>query len=196
MDTLQKNLRAILIASLALLAGCGYQLQGSKNPLDKLGIHKIYVENFTNRTIRPGLEQYFTTAMVREIRKGRVFELVATRDEADAVMGGSVGYVEDMPSPSAVQVGGTTPANIAATIFTAQVSCNIFLKDTTERVVFMNTFNGSKNHQASLVLKGNQVEQYANATAPLINESQQRLAIRYLADQMMLDAYQELVGLF
>ncbi len=47
-----------------------------------------------------------------------------------------------------------------------------------------------------MILENRLVDQRANATAPLINESEQRLAIRYLSEQIIFDAYQRMIEVF
>jgi hypothetical protein len=178
------------------LPACGYQFQNAQNPLVKLGVKKIYVQNFSNQTIRPGIEHFFTTAMVREIRKGGIFEIADSEESADAVLKGTITSVEDLPSASALEIDASTPVNVAAS-FTARVACQITLRDKSKRVIFQDVFGGSKSHPASIVLIGrNRIDPVANATAPLINESEQRIAVRYLSDQMMFEAYQKMVDLF
>ena len=186
----------LLLIVMIGIAGCGYHFQGTKNPLEPIGIRKLYVENFTNNTIRPGMEHTFTSALVREIRKGRVFELVADKQEADGIITGVLTNADDTPSATAVEIDGSTPISVA-TSFSARVTCAVVLKDTTGRVIFMDTFSGSKSHPASLQLEGrNRINQNDNATTPLINESEQRLAVRFLSEQLMLDAYQKMIDLF
>src|SRR5262245_2403872 len=90
---------ALAICALPLiLAGCGYHFQGDRNPLQDLGIHKIYVAEFRNTTYRPGIEQFFTNAMVREIAKSKSFALASTKAEADAVLSGVVNAAESSGS--------------------------------------------------------------------------------------------------
>lgn len=197
LQLLQFLARLFLSTLIVICGGCGYQFQGTKNPLEKFGIRKIYVETFTNKSVRPGLEHHFTNAMVREIRKGRVFELVEDREEADAILSGVISSVDDKPSASYAEIDSTTAAINVATSFTANVSCTVSLQDTTKRVIFLDTFSGTRVHQASMIFEGkSQIDQNANATTPLINESEQRLAIRYLSEQLMFDAYQKLTDIF
>lgn len=191
---------ARIILSLALLSlfgtACGYQLQGTRNPLAEVGIHKIFVEGFRNQTNRPGLEHFFSTAMVREIRRAGVFTLTNDRKSADAILQGKVLSADDAPSAAAVKLGDGTEAAVA-TSFAASVSVRIDLKDQDGRTIFSEVVGGTKIHPASLVISERRlVDQYANSTAPLINESEQRLAIRYLSEQMMFDAYQKMVEVF
>lgn len=190
-------LRSLCLALFAFgLSSCGYHSQNRVNPLEKIGVRKIFVDTFNNKTYRPGLEHNFTTAMVREIRKGGAFTVVGRREDADAVLKGTLFHVDDLPSPGSVRLGDGRDSTVA-TSFVAAVSCLITLTDIDGRVIFSEAFSSSKGHPASLVILDNRlVDQQANATAPLINESEQRLAIRYLSEQIIFDAYQRMIEVF
>ena len=81
---------ALCAISLAGFSACAYHFQGARNTLKDLGIQRIYVTNFGNKTYRPGIEQLFTTAMVREIARAGAFSLVNSEKQADAVLSGEV----------------------------------------------------------------------------------------------------------
>lgn len=171
-----------------VLAGCGYQFQGKRNPLKELGIEKIYVEGFTNQTYRPGIEQLFSTSMIREIQKARSFHIVSNPKEADAILSGTVTVADSGVSSTTSAVIEKT-VNVAAE-YNVSVSCAIQLTDRHGRIVFAQTVSDSKIYPG-VVRTGD-----AGATGPLVNESEQRLAIQFLASQMMASAYQRMIDTF
>ncbi|HEY8279128.1 MAG TPA: LPS assembly lipoprotein LptE [Bdellovibrionota bacterium] len=179
---------------LCLLSGCAYHFQGTSNPLSELGIRKIYVTEFRNKTYRPGIEQYFTTAMVREIARSRVLELVNSEKEADAVLNGEIVSAESVPGTTKVFTVGESspPARVMniATDYSSSVSCSVTLLDRRGRAVFFQTINDSKVHP------GFAKERDAGQTGPLVNDSEQRLSVQFLASLMMSSVYQRMIDTF
>lgn len=187
------SVRPLVLAICAImflpLAGCSYHFQQDHNPLVDLGIHKIYVTGFTNRTYRPGIEHYFTNAMVREIGRSKSFKLVNSQEGADAVLSGEVATAEEATSvATTLNVGSRSPG--ITTEYSSRVSCVVRLVDRHGRQIFSQTVNDDKVHPGA-GQKGD-----AGSTAPLINDSEQRLAIQFLADQMMASVYQRMIDTF
>jgi hypothetical protein len=171
-------------------SACSYHFQGTRNPLRELGIERIYVAGFTNGSFRPGIEQLFSTSMVREIQKSRAFRLVNDESEADAILSGAVsGADSNVSSLSSVSLSPTKSVNVAAE-FSVSVSCVIQLTDRAGRVIFTQTVSDNKTYPA-VVRTGD-----LGSTGPLINESEQRLAIQFLAGQMMSSVYQRIIDTF
>lgn len=79
--------RALLWASLLVLAGCGYTLEGTRKPAHLKGIRSIGIPVFTNKTSEPGLETTVTNAVRnRFLLDGRL--QVTNPSEADIVLDG------------------------------------------------------------------------------------------------------------
>jgi len=178
-----------MCSTLLLAQGCGNQFQGRQNPLNKLGIEKIYVQQFRNRTYRPGVEQLFSTAMVREIQKSRSFRLVGSEKEADAVLSGEVSSVEAGPTSTRSETVGGKSLDVA-TEFNSSVSCSVTLTDSSGRPIFSQGISSSK------IFPGSARTGDDGSTNSLVNESEQRLAIQFLASQMMASVYQRMVDTF
>ncbi len=171
------------------MAGCGYHFQEAHNPLLDLGIHRIYVAGFRNKTYRPGIEHFFTTAMVREIAHSKSFELVNSESQADAILSGEVDSTEETQTGfSAVTVADRSLS--IASEYTASVSCSVRLRDRRGRQVFSQSITDSKAHPGSAAIGD------LGATAPLNNDSEQRLAIQFVANEMMASIYQRMVDTF
>lgn len=171
---------------------CAYQFQGNRNPLRELGIEKIYVTTFVNKSYRPGVEQLFTKAMIREIQKYNSFRLVNSEKEADAILSGQI-VVPDSGAPTTKKVLINTTDKKEVDVvseFTASVNCSITLTDRFGKVIFTRAEAASKNYPGSTRIGS------AGATGPLVNDSEQRLAIQFLASQMMASAYQRMIDIF
>jgi outer membrane lipopolysaccharide assembly protein LptE/RlpB len=185
-----------LCASVFLLQACGYQFQGRRNPLKELGVERIYVEQFRNETYRPGVEQLFSSAMIREIQKSRAFTLVDDRTQADAVLTGVITTADSLiSSPRQVNIrdprtGQSIKQLDVAAEYNAVVQCDVRLTDRDGRVIFSQATSGNKIHPGSTDVGP------AGATVSLINESEQRLAIQFIASQMMAGVYQRMIDTF
>ena len=78
----------VLAAGLAL-AGCGYTLVGRASNIPE-DIRRVFLQPFENQTTRVEVEQFLTQAIADELVTRPRFELVATENEADAVIRGAV----------------------------------------------------------------------------------------------------------
>ncbi len=182
-------MRTILLLGL-ILTGCGYYLQGTKNPLKELGVEKIYVKEFKNKSYRPGVEQMFTNAIIREVAKAKAFTLVNNPKEADAILSGEISAADG----SIIETKETTLLNgltqQVGSKYSAAVSCQVSLVSKTGRTIFSQSVSDSKVYPGS-ILTGN-----SGATVPLVNESEQRLAFQFLAQQEMATLYQSMINIF
>ena len=78
-----------------LLSGCGYHLAGSVSSLPP-DINRIAIPLFFNKTLRPDIENQFTSALLDEFVKGRKVDVVGEM-EADAVIRGVITSFETSP---------------------------------------------------------------------------------------------------
>jgi hypothetical protein len=75
----------------AWVSGCGYGFQNSKNPLlTRYGVRKVFVAPLRNETLKPGIENVVYNELVKVIAMNRRVLLVGSREEADAVLTGSI----------------------------------------------------------------------------------------------------------
>ena len=77
-----------------------------------------------------------------------------------------------------------------ASEYDANVSCSVLLRDRRGRPIFTQTITDDKVHPGRAQL-GDQ-----GATAPTANDSEQRLAVQFLANEMMASVYQRMVDSF
>jgi len=191
----------ILVLSLLQFAACGYSFQSTSNPLEKMGIKKVYVEGFRNRTFRPGVEHLFATEFIKEVARSKIFTLVNSKKDADAIFSGEITLASTSPSPTTVRIDSAVTAGVATT-FSSAIYCTIRFRDKYGRTIFSTTVGASRSHPASLVLidiEGENVKDIDNAnnlTASLINESEQRLSYEVIAKRVMADAVQQLIDVF
>jgi len=71
------------------IGGCGYRPYGGDNGVDP-GIRVVYVAPLANRTAEADIETAFRNAFIREFIKGTRYRVVADRDEADAILTGTI----------------------------------------------------------------------------------------------------------
>jgi hypothetical protein len=107
-------INTFIIAGVLLLSGCGYTLQNSRSPLtEKEGIRKIYISPLVNNTFRVGVENVVFNALQKSISVHRRVLLVSSRQDADAVLTGSVDAVVSTMSagqaPAAMLGGSVIP---------------------------------------------------------------------------------------
>jgi len=97
--------RVLIIFSLAFFAPflwhCGYRFSSGEKVLK--GYHRIYVDNFVNRTVQENLEMLFRNAFIDEvIRDGRL-AIVTQKEGADLIVAGEIKNV--LSSPLAYRSG-------------------------------------------------------------------------------------------
>jgi len=177
--------------TLIAFSSCGYQFQGRYNPLKELGVEKIYVSQFRNQTDRPGVEQLFSTAIIREIRRSGTFRLVSSEEEADAVLSGVVTAADFAVNTTRSQSINITKKVDVASDYRALVNCAVNLTDRKSgKSIFSQSVSSNKIYPGVIRVGDD------SATVPLINESEQRLAIQFLASQMMTSVYQRMIDTF
>jgi len=184
--------RILMMLCVIFLSACGYSFQGTKkNPLREMGVQKIYINQFKNATYRPGIEQLFSTAMVREFQKSGIFTLVNSKESADAVLNGTVRAADSsIVSSKSVTIPGTTKNVDVGAQFSSNVICDVSMEDTDGRSIFSQTVGSSKIYPGA-ARAGDE-----GSTAALVNDSEQRLAIQFLASQMMASVYQRIIDIF
>ncbi|MEK7851633.1 MAG: LptE family protein, partial [Deltaproteobacteria bacterium] len=76
-------------------SACGYHLAGTVSSLPS-DVKKIAIPQFSNKTLRPDIENQFTNALLDEFAKGKKVDVVG-EGEADAVVKGILTAFEAMP---------------------------------------------------------------------------------------------------
>jgi TolB-like protein len=83
------------ILGVCFLAGCGYALVGTANPWPELT--SIAVMPFENLTTRPEIEQRVTEEVASRLSRRGKFDVVTSRETADAVLEGAVSSYRTTP---------------------------------------------------------------------------------------------------
>jgi len=74
---------------LGVSSGCGYHVVGGDENIDPR-IQTVFVDSFSNMTSEAGLESTFRNAFADQILRGGRFQLAGRREEADAIIRGSI----------------------------------------------------------------------------------------------------------
>ncbi|MEK6725110.1 MAG: LPS assembly lipoprotein LptE [Deltaproteobacteria bacterium] len=90
-----KGFRFIALICALTLPACGYHLAGTVSSLPP-DVKKIAIPQFSNKTLRPDIENQFTNALLDEFAKGKKVEVVGESD-ADAVVKGIITSFENTP---------------------------------------------------------------------------------------------------
>ncbi|MBI4746436.1 MAG: LptE family protein [Deltaproteobacteria bacterium] len=90
-----KLLKYITAISLLALSACGYHLAGTVSSLPP-DVKKIAIPLFSNKTLRPDIENQFTNALLDEFAKGKKVVVVG-ENVADAVVKGIITSFENTP---------------------------------------------------------------------------------------------------
>lgn len=90
-----KVFRYVALSCAFTLPACGYHLAGTVSSLPP-DVKKIAIPQFSNKTLRPDIENQFTNALLDEFAKGKKVEVVGEND-ADAVVRGVITSFENTP---------------------------------------------------------------------------------------------------
>lgn len=190
------------------LPGCGYSFQHSHNPLlARYGVRKLYVAPLRNDTFKGGVENVVYNELIKVIAANRRVLLVGRREEADAVLQGTVsqaGYTRggtttadqlfptaavlpNIPRPSAnTPVATEYQASLAAS-FTLSL---VHPKPGDRAQLWDGSFSRSQ------VFPGNNQLDVYGTTGHLINESEFDRALRELAESVMANLHESMLAMF
>ncbi len=182
------------------LAGCGYSLQNSHNPLrEQYGVSKIYIAPVRNETFKAGIENLVFNALVRTIGHHKRVRIVTTRADADAELVSSVNMasLSQHSSTTADKLSplGSGPEDvIVTTVYDANLGCTFRLfvlqGETKGRNIWYSGFDRQKRFPANSQLGA------AGTTSALINDSEFERALGDLADAMMEDVHESMLAMF
>jgi len=90
-----KAFKYIAVICLLTLYSCGYHLAGTVSSLPP-DVKRIAIPQFSNKTLRPDIENQFTNALLDEFAKGKKVEVVE-EGKADAVVKGTITAFDTTP---------------------------------------------------------------------------------------------------
>jgi len=97
------------------LTGCGYHISGHANLMPK-EIKTIAIPAFGDGTTRPRLANLITTDVTREFNSRTKYNIIATEDQADAVLRGTLMHFVSFPIVSDPVSGRATGIQVVATL--------------------------------------------------------------------------------
>lgn len=189
----------LALLSVTLGTGCAYSVRRSNNPLlAEMGIHRLYIDTFKNKTFKPGVDITVQSAIEKMIRAQAQVEIVRSPEDADSVLRAEIVNARYQASASTTgnrlqpttlgeQFGNYT----VATVYLAYLSCVVELQKRRDlKPLWKTEFGRSKTFPGS-----NQLGLYGT-TSSLINESEFERALDDLSSQIALDVHESMVGIF
>jgi len=85
------RMTCLIFICLSCLLACGYRFAGSGGFPE--GVNKIFIEVMENRTSKTGVERVVTNQLIFEFSRQRERSLVSNRNEADAVLKGTINSI-------------------------------------------------------------------------------------------------------
>ena len=163
-----------LLASVVVLAGCGYALVGNSNNLLPPTVHTLSVPAFVNKTTRVELEQRVTQAVADEfVSRGRL-RLVRSEKDADVILRGSIDSFGIFPI-AFNQQGRATQYQVA-------ITANIELLDhrNDDKVMWKNDqYRFTENYQVDIV-SSDSFDQESRAISAIADRFAQSLVANLL----------------
>jgi outer membrane lipopolysaccharide assembly protein LptE/RlpB len=89
MTAMKRSFLLCLAMAVVFQAGCGYRFSPGGESIDP-GIHRVYIDNFDNKTTQPYVEIYFRNAFADQFRRTSRFTLAESKVKSDASVKGSV----------------------------------------------------------------------------------------------------------
>ena len=191
----------LLVMILSLIAtGCAYKIGHQDRKLPE-GYKTVFVSQFTNATKSVGAEAFFTTAMIRELKRSG-FAFVADRNQAELVITGRIMMMDysgtsttagfqTFPDPDDNNRVRTFNASLFTRYLLSAVAHVKVLKTVDNSVVWQSTFRGSKNFLAPSITNAG-----VRSANPLYNQSIRDENVRVVANEMMNEAFDQLTESF
>jgi len=165
-----------LFIFLFLLASCGYRFSPGGEHIDK-DIRTVYVDTFANRTSEANVENIFRNSFIDQFRKTSRFRVAETREEADAVVRGSINNL----SSSHLSYAST---DVAKEDRVTAVMDLVFEERVSRKIIWSNTaFSWYGDYAVS-------------STNPSTTESNKRSALSKLADDFADRAFRMMMSGF
>lgn len=183
-----------LVLFLFFLNGCAYHLGNSTRNLPG-GYRQLSIPIFENKTLEPGIETYFTSALSQEFYRSKVGKVVSS-DQSELKLVGVLTSV--VVSPTVKKASGDTAVPylpngaVLTTAYkvTVRVSVSV-IRQSDQSVIWSGNFDGERSYSAASVsLAG------INSVNPLYNLSAKRQNIQLLANDLMAEAHDRITENF
>ncbi len=184
-----------------LTSSCGYRFQTSQDSsLAEAGITKIYLAAIQNQSFKPGIEQWIYSAVQRTLIVGDRVKIVSSREQADAILDGTILDAYYAMSPS-----GAASSNA---IFPTERKVTEMIVATEFQAVIKTEFRLTKTDSAGASpiwatqlqtekrFPGSYQKQNYGTTSSLINESEFDRAVREMVNGMAKELHEALLAQF
>ncbi len=176
------------------LTGCAYNFSGLKRKLPE-GYDQVYVAIFKNLTMEPGIETFFTGALIEEIERSHQSK-VTPRSDSQVLLEGTINTL-DVVQGAVLDSGSDPLKRLAAGVSLAKeyrilITASVVLRrKSDDKIIWGGVFNGEQRYAAPLI--GEPVVNSANAP---YNVSVRENTIRNVAKEMMAEAHDRLTENF
>ena len=180
------------------LAGCGYNWGPGSRSLPG-GHQRVFVEMFKNSTHELGAEFSFTQALNRELERSG-FITLSPKQQAEVIITGHIIDVTNLDSgsqPTFFQIDYNTrqATPYRAPLFTVyKIRMTVNLKATgahDKKVLWQSLVHGEKSYRGSQLS-----QQGIRSSNVLYNESRRKQTVKWIANDMMREAFDRLTENF
>lgn len=178
-----KCLRFLIIIA-PFLSSCAYHLASTKRQIPG-GYDLIHVSIFDNRTAEPGLEVYFTNAMVKEIQRSKIARVTSKQDSQISLEGTIVSLKFERSQMAEKKDIKTLPDRTVLTTEYRMLIETVVVarRNLDEKVLWTGSVRGEKSYYAPKVGSAG-----VNTVDPLYNHSARHQTIALMAGEMMSEA--------
>jgi len=165
-----------------VMSSCAYHWGSTLRSIPG-GFENVNLKVFENKTQEPQIEVYFTNALMAELERSKVANLVSD-SYADGEIKGVITHLEILPGGR--REGGNLPIGaVLASEYRILISVSIsVIRKSDGKTVWSNTFFGERTYVAPQV-----TQSVVNTVNPLYNQSARRLNIEVLSKQMMSEVF-------
>jgi hypothetical protein len=190
-------LRILLSGMLLTTTSCAYRLGVHGRTLPG-GFKSVEIPLFFNSSPEPGIEVYFTEALIQEFEKNKVAKVVypSRQDEkAPAVIKGeitSIVYKATSPIEKKDKAPLLPDGAVLATGYRVLVNVRISLvQKNNDKVIWTSAFNSETSYASPQVHTAG-----LNSVDPLYNLSSRRRVLESMAQDMMVEAHDRMTENF
>lgn len=187
---MNKFIYKLILFYFCFLAGCAYR-QGTPDRSMPGGYRWVKVPIFKNYTQEPGIEISFTNALIEEVQRSRVAQVVEDSDisvqgiisEVNYRLGGKRTSIDYPILPE-----GAVQATEYRILILAQISV---IRESDQKVLWTGQFNGERTYTAPQIASA-----VVNTANPLYNLSARRLNIKEVANDIASEAFDRMTENF
>ncbi len=183
-------LRYLLI--LLFLPSCAYRFSTLDRDLPG-GYTEVAVPVFENMTMEPGIETEFTNAFIRELSRSKKINLLNS-GEAPVKIVGKIETLQFVPGSPLTKkdIGSLPEGSILTADYRVLITMTLeMVRESDRAVLWKGRFQGERRYSAPRV--GNA---QLNSVNPLYNHSSRINTINIIAQDMMLEAHNQLTETF